>query len=719
MNNISIRYKLWLAFGMVILLASVMGGISMNASIDSQATSKKVQVSEHRMIEIEKIVKKVLNAQKAHDNWVGSIENSILYNKDKLNVITDGHLCGLGKWIYEKDSDGFDAFDHLKQIDPELALLLEKLIPVHLKLHDTANDINNVWKARHEGLINTLKDRLDDHRRWAAKVANAIIFKKNPDVQTDPAKCNFGKFLESKENLKYEKDWPEYAAIMKKLRKYHDELHHSVKEIAAIDLQSEGGNNKRIAIFENKTSSALGNVAKEITDIIALEQAIIDNQTMSLDILSNKILPLVDQVSGVLGEIEEKVDVVYMDQAEKNKEAFKDLNKTLEISKLIITISFAVLVVFSLLVAFLMIRAITIPIVLASENMAELSNGVGRISAVLKDRLAQGDWTSTVEIDIDSNKLDIAKSKFSIRGDEIGVMCKEQCRMVDAVFKAQDATNIVIEQVSTALKEVRSIVTQIASAGSQVSSAAQSLSQGATESAASLEEITSTMTLMGNQTSTNAENTTEVNSIATETAGAAQKGQQKMKLMTVSMEQISGNAEETQKVIKTIDDIAFQTNLLALNAAVEAARAGVHGKGFAVVAEEVRNLAARSAKAAAETAELINSSNQQILSGVTIAGETAESLDEIAINIEKTSQLINEIAAASNEQAQGISQINIGLGQVDAVTQQNTANAEESAAASEELSAQATLLKELVSRFKLSYSSTEAVDFGNQVFSNS
>ncbi len=709
MNNLSIRYKLWLAFGMVILLASIMGVISMKSSIDSQNTAKEVQISEHRMMEIVGIVEKVLNAQKAHDNWVRKIENSILYNKDKLDVITDGHLCGLGKWIYEKDKEGLDASEHLKQVDPEFVKLLDRIIPVHLKLHATANEIKNIWKARHEGLINTLKDRLDDHRKWAAKVANALIYQKNLDVQTDPTKCNFGKFLESEKNLKYEKNWPEYAAIMKRLKKYHDELHHSVKEIFAIDLRYKDGNKKRIEVFENKTSSALENVAKEITAIIKLEQSIIDNQEVSIGILSNKILPLVEQVSGVLGEIEEKVAVVYSAQAKKNNEAFKDQNETLEVSELVIVISFAVLVLFSLLVAYFMIRAITIPIILASDNMAELSNGVGKISEILEDQLAKGDWTSTVEIDIDPEKLEVAKNRFATRGDEVGVMCREQCAMVDAVFKAQDATNIVIEQVNTALKEVSSIVTQIASAGSQVSSAAQSLSQGATESAASLEEITSTMALMGNQTATNAENATEVNNIATETAGAAQKGQQKMKIMTVSMEQISSNAEETQKVIKTIDDIAFQTNLLALNAAVEAARAGIHGKGFAVVAEEVRNLAARSAKAAAETAELINSSNHQISSGVNIAGETAESLDEIAVNVGKTSQLINEIAAASNEQAQGISQINIGLGQVDAVTQQNTANAEESAAASEELSAQATLLKELVSKFKLSYSSGEVV----------
>jgi len=290
--------------------------------------------------------------------------------------------------------------------------------------------------------------------------------------------------------------------------------------------------------------------------------------------------------------------------------------------------------------------------------------------AELAERVAAGDISQKVPLASDDDRLGLALSKMS------------------------DDLNDILHQVQTACD-------QIATGSSEVADSSQSLSQGATESASSLEEIAASMNQLTAQIKHNADNASEARGLAGEASKSAVEGNEQMQQMVGAMAQINEASQNISKIIKVIDEIAFQTNLLALNAAVEAARAGQHGKGFAVVAEEVRNLAGRSAKAAHETADLIEGSVAKAENGARIADQTAASLKEIVTGINKVSDLVTDIASASDEQAQGISEVNVGLGQIDQVTQQNTASAEEGAAASEELSGQAMQLRDLAGRFKL------------------
>ncbi|WP_429885961.1 methyl-accepting chemotaxis protein [Geoalkalibacter halelectricus] len=342
-------------------------------------------------------------------------------------------------------------------------------------------------------------------------------------------------------------------------------------------------------------------------------------------------------------------------------------------------------------------RLVKTPVVRLRAMMQGLSDGrlVQRLEMTRQDEI--GDTARAMDALADSLRDEVVQTLTRLAdGDLTGSV---RPRAAEDVVRG--SLKKLSEDLRNTITQIHQSADQISCGANQVASASQNLSKGATDQAASLEEISASMNEIASQTRQGAENASGAGGLIHEIQEAAGQGQKRMGEMVQAMTNINQAGHNIEKIIKTIDEIAFQTNLLALNAAVEAARAGQHGRGFAVVAEEVRSLAGRCAKAAQETSLLIADAVEKAESGAQIARGTQESFASIVGGIENITKLVAEIATSTQDQAEGISQVNLGLGQVDQVTQQNTANAEQSAAAAEELAGQSRHLRELMGRFKL------------------
>ena len=289
--------------------------------------------------------------------------------------------------------------------------------------------------------------------------------------------------------------------------------------------------------------------------------------------------------------------------------------------------------------------------------------------------------------------------------------------MVDVHPKSEEdvmgiALNKMVRQNQYTLGNIKDAAYQVTTSSSQVASASEALAQGSTEQASAIEQITASIGDVAERTNKNASQANEAAQLMEQAIENVKKGNAEMQEMVLAMQDINTSSESISKIIKVIDDIAFQTNILALNAAVEAARAGEAGKGFAVVAEEVRNLAAKSAAAAAETAELIEDSIRKVEAGTKIANDTADALEEITSVVSKSEVIVANIAEASNYQATAIAQIDQAIDQVSQVVQTNSSTSEECAAASVELSNQAGRVREMLSVFRLGGQSAAEMDMG-------
>ena len=343
------------------------------------------------------------------------------------------------------------------------------------------------------------------------------------------------------------------------------------------------------------------------------------------------------------------------------------------------------------------------------QAKASITKAVANIKAIVQNVEAQRNIQESIVSlmlesigDIDRNGIELNEGIF--RDIEIHLLELAWILIVAIVISVGLALFIsrkltkVLKRTIDGLNEGSELV---ASASGQVSASSQELAAGSQQQAASMEETSSSLEEMSAMTKQNAANASEAKVMMGDARQIVDKVAGHMDDMAKAVEGISHTSQETGKIIKTIDEIAFQTNLLALNAAVEAARAGEAGAGFAVVADEVRNLAMRAAEAAKNTAGLIESTLSAVDKGSDLTRLTIDAYQENTKISAKVGQLIDEMALASGEQVSGIEQINQAIAQVNTVVQQNAGNSEESAAAAQEMSAQAVQMKTFVKNLSM------------------
>lgn len=450
-----------------------------------------------------------------------------------------------------------------------------------------------------------------DHLNWAKSVSNYLLDSNTKELEagSDHTACKFGKWYYGEGRKHAEALLPQLKGELDKIEEPHRKLHETAGLIKKTFSRAQGpqGQAEAVNIFVTQTQPYLKQVQGHLKEI---------GEISSKNILSDEMM-------------------------------IKDALMT----RTVIIIMSVVALIIGLILAFIIARSISVPVLLG-VNFAE--------------RIASGNLSSRLDLD---------------RKDEVG--------------KLASALNAMVDKLKQVVGDVMSATENVSSGSHELSSTAQQMSQGASEQAASAEEISSSMEEMASSIRQNTDNAIQTEKIAMKSASDAKEGGKAVNETVSAMKEIATK-------ISIIEEIARQTNLLALNAAIEAARAGEHGKGFAVVASEVRKLAERSQSAAGEISGLSTRS-------VAIAEQAGEMLAKMVPDIQRTSELVQEITASSKEQDTGAEQINKAIQQLDNVIQQNASASEEMASTSEELTRQAEQLQDSISFFNIGIQARSSV----------
>jgi len=750
-TELTIGKKIAAGFGIVLVLMLILGGISFLGVGGIVENAGEV-------IQGNKLDSNLAQKEVDHLNWVNRI-NALLTDEHvtSLQVQTDDHQCGFGKWLYG------EGRKEAERLVPELAPLLKEIEAPHKALHNSAIEIGKAFKQPHAGLALTLSQRLTDHVNWVSQVGKAIASEaggiyayqaklKNLVDQTvatieildrnnapasvsdrkrkaydlikdlgagdKKAHCVFivdtdtrmvldplepgregtdqsrtkdvtGKhfFLEMVKTARHRGEgfvsyqWPLPATGKETPRLAYFKLYKPFGWVVGIGEFLDHTNPDLVRRAKDLAEGKPFSIGVEIDPSkCAFGRFLDDPKTRELLDRFPELKATVDQIHAPHKRLHETAAAIESEMNQfRMKQAMRIFAQDTQQALAEIETLFN--------------KAIgtenTLQAGLSAANQIYAEKTIPSLEK-MQTLLEQLRKTARKNIMTDSVMLDAAS------GTKRNVTMVSGLALIAGIFLALVIARGVISALSRISGGLGEGANQVASAAGQVSASSQAMAEGASEQAAAIEETSSSMEEMSSMTRQNAKNADHANDLMKEANQIVSRANDAMARLTVSMTDITRASEETSKIVKTIDEIAFQTNLLALNAAVEAARAGDAGAGFAVVADEVRNLAMRSAAAAKDTAELIQDTVKKVADGSELVKTTNAAFDKVAQSSGKVGELVAEISEASREQSEGITQVNSAVSEMDSVVQRNAATAEESASASEEMSAQAEQLREYV-----------------------